>query len=319
MAGEDGVFGQYPVAAWAPGSLPKIFFPVVEISETGGNRIVPHERPYRDGAKLDDTGSKARTWALTIVFNNTIVEPGIGNDPRRPLYPTILRQLLRSFDLHECGTLTLPTVGDVRARAENYTRSEKPEQADTATVTVTWVEDNEESLDRAALNPPGVAATLVRLAEQTTFTARAIGVWTPDLANLRERCNELTTQMRAPGRAVADVATIALANRRAIESVLETARTELGLVHAFSEPRSSGLHQQLSTLSDRQARAEDERMSSRPRTLAFVVDAEQTSIFEIAARFNQDAEELLDLNAARISDPFDLERGDVIKIFERSA
>jgi hypothetical protein len=319
MAEEDGIFGQYPVGAWAAGSMPKILFAVVDITETGGNRIVQHERPYRPGAKLDDTSSKARTWAVTIVFNNSIVEPGIGNDPRRAPYPTVLRQLLRSFDIHETGTLTLPTVGDVRCRAETYTRNERAEQIDTATVTVNWVEDNEEALDRAALQPPGVVATLVRLSERTVFTAQAAGVWTSDLANLRERCNELTTLMQAPGRSVADVATVARANRRAIENVFATGRTELGRFGIISEPRSSGLHDQLATLSDRQARAEDERTASRPRTKAFVVDVEVTSIYEIAARVGQDAAELLDLNAARISDPFDLERGDVIRIFETAA
>jgi prophage DNA circulation protein len=319
MANEDGIFGQYPVAAWAAGSMPKILFPVVDITETGGNRIVPHERPYRDGAKLDDTGSKARTWAVTILFNNAIVEPGIASDPRRPLYPTVLRQLLRSFDIHETGTLTLPTIGDVRARVETYTRAEKPEQFDSAAVTVNWIEDNEEALDRAALQPPGVVATLVRLSERTVFTAQALGVWSSDLATLRERCNELTTAMQAPGRAVADVATVARANRRAIESVFATGRTELGRLGLFSEPRSSELHDQLATLSDRQARAEDERTASRPRTMAWVVDVEQTSIYEIAARVRQDAEELLDLNAARISDPFDIERGTVLRIFETAA
>jgi hypothetical protein len=318
MAEEDGIFGQYPVAKWVVGGRAEILFPVVDITETGGNRLVAHERPYRDGAKLDDTGSKARSWAITITFNNTIQEPDIAaNGP--PLYPTVLRQLLRSFDLHETGTLTLPTVGDVRARAETYTRHEGPEQSDTAAVTVNWIEDNEDALDRAALNPPGVAATAVRLAEQTVFTAQALGVWHPDLATLRERCVELETQLRAPGRAVADVATVARANRRAIESVLATARTEIGRLGIFSEPRSAGLHDKLMTLSDRQAAAEDERNASGPPTKAFVVDVEQTSIFEIAARFDQDAEALLDLNAARIADPFDLERGDVIKIFQGAA
>jgi hypothetical protein len=207
----------------------------------------------------------------------------------------------------------------VRARAETYTRKEGADQVDTATLTVTFVQDNEEALDRAALNPPSVTATALRLSEQTTFTAQSLGVWSPDLATLRERCNELETAMKAPGRASADVATVARANRRAIESVLATAQTELGRLGIFGEPRSSGLHNQLATLSDRIARSEDERTSSRPPTRPYVVDVEHTSILEIAVRERQDAAELLDLNAARVADPFDLSRGDVIKIFVTAA
>jgi prophage DNA circulation protein len=314
MATEDGVFGNYAVGKWSVGGRPEIFLPIVDISETGGNRIVPHERPYRDGAKLDDTGSKARSWSLTVVFNNNIDEPGIP-DKGQLLYPFVLKRLMNSALIHETGTLTLPTIGDVRARFSEYARRETPEQNDSATVTLTFTEDNEDAFDRATLQPPTVIASLVRLSETTTFTAQSIGVWSSDLASLRERCNELVTLMKAPGRSVADVATVARANRRAIASVLETARTEIGRLGVFSEPRSSGLHQQLATLADRQAAAEDERSASRPPTRPYVVEVERTSIFEVAAAVGQDAEELLDLNAARVADPFDIERGDVLKVF----
>src|SRR5690242_2889711 len=92
------IFERYPVAKWRVGSGAPIAFPIQEITETGGNRIVPHERPYRDGGKLDDTGCKPTTWRFRAIFNNSIAEQDLAN---AVLYPTVLRALIRSFRMHE--------------------------------------------------------------------------------------------------------------------------------------------------------------------------------------------------------------------------
>lgn len=306
------VFERYPLARWVVGSV-SVTFPIIELTEQGGNRIVLQERPFRDGAKLDDTGSKPRQWSLQALFTNRLEEPGITT----ALYPTALRALIRSFDLHETGTLTLPTVGDVRARAQDYTRKESPETDDSATLDCTFIEDNEDALDRAQLQPPSVAATLVRLAEQTQFTAQSQGVWNEDLASLREVCSEIEGLMRAPGRSVTDLGARVRAHRRALQSVIDTAASEASTSGGlFSDPRGSELERQLRIIMDREAQAEDERVQSRPRTRGYTIDVERTSIFEVAARLNQDAEELLELNSARVDDPFLLTRGQVIRVFE---
>jgi prophage DNA circulation protein len=311
------IFSRYPIATWKVGTQPPISFPVLAITETGGNRIVQHERPFRDGAKLDDTGAKARTWSFTIVFNNSLEE---GVQDGVPLYPQVLRRLLRSFDQHETGTLTLPTVGDVRARAQDYTRRETPDEDDQATLDVVFVEDNEDALDRAQLNPPAVVSTVRKLAEQTVFSAKKSGVWSDDLATLPEVASEIEGLIRAPGRSAADLGAMVRSHRRALErlanAAAEEAATSGGL---FADPRGSETPRQINTMIDREAQAEDERLASRPRTKAFVIDVERTSIFEIAARLNQDAEDLLELNSARIDDPFLLDRGMVIRVFETAA
>lgn len=309
-----GIFGRYPVATWLVGAGPAIAFPIIDITETGGNRIVPHERPGREGAKLDSTGRKPRSWHFRALFNNSIDEDGV--DSRRPLYPYVLRQLIRAFEQQETGTLTLPTVGAVRCRANDWTRTETPDLRDTATIECTFIEDNEDSLERAQLRPPSVAASLVRLAEQTQFSAAKDGVWSDDLGTLRERANEIVTLMKAPGRSVADVSAIVRAHRRSLQSIVETATEESAV---FREPRASRTERQLQTMSDREAQAETERASSRPRTTAYVIDVERTSLYEVAALVRQDATELMDLNAARIDDPFDLTRGQVIRIYASAA
>jgi len=307
------IFSAYPTASWRVGDGEPLFFPVVDISESGGKRIVQHQRPHRQGAKLEDTGSKPRSWTVTAIFNNSIQE-AVQNGV--PLYPQRLRQILKSFDTAETGTLVLPTVGKVRARPETYERKESPEQQDTASLTLTFIEDNEESLDRAALNPPSVVATLLKIAQQTTFTLQRNGISDTGLS-LTEFAAEIEGLLLAPGRSVADLGAVVRSHRRAIQRMIDAATTAANAGGGlFSEPRGSEMQRQLRILLDREAAAENERTSSRPRTVAFVIDVEVTSIIEVAARVDQDAEELMDLNAARVADPLYLTRGEVIRIFE---
>ncbi len=308
------IFHKYPTASWRVGDGEPLFFPVTQITETGGNRIIPQERPFRDGAKLDDTGSKPRQWSFGAVFNNSLQE-AVQNGV--PLYPQRLRQLLRSFDVHETGVLVLPTIGKVRARAQDYTRTEAPEEQDTGRLDLVFVEDNEDALDRAVLNPPAVVSTLLKLSEQTQFTAQTQGVWNEDLKSLREVASEIQGLMLAPGRSVSDLGTVVRAHRRALQSVIDTASDESQLSGGLlGDPRGSELNRQINILLDREAQAEDERSSSRPRTKGFTIDVEVTSLYEIAARLGQDLTELLELNSARVDDPFMLTRGEVIRVFE---
>lgn len=305
-----------PLASWKVGQAEVVEFPITDFSQAGGNRIIQHERPYRRGARLDDTGGRATQWSFTAHFSNRIEEPGIGNVA---LYPTVLRQLIRSFEEHETGDLILPPIGKVRARAETYNWHETPDEDDAATVELVFTDDNEDAIDRQVFDLPGVTATIVKLAEQTTFTAAKNGAWNDDFASLTEVCSEIEGLMLAPGRGVSDLGAVIRSHRRALQGLGETTLTVLGQDDRLSEPRASDTHRQLRTMMDREAQAEEERTQSRPRTKAFLIDVERTSIFEVAARFDQDAEELLDLNGARIEDPFLLVRGDVIRIYESAA
>jgi prophage DNA circulation protein len=308
------IFEDYPVASWEVGGRDAIAFPIGDITETGGNRIVAHERAFRDGAKLDDTGSKPRKWSFQALFNNSL-EEGVRDGV--PLYPQVLRLVLRSFDTHETGNLILPTIGKVRARAEDYSRKETRESQDSATLDLVFTEDNEEALDRAQLNPPSVMATLVRLAEQTVFSAPKNGAWHADLSTLRERCNEITTLLAAPGRTVADIGAVSRAHRRAIASVFESLTTLAKQTNGlFAGGRGAENHRQAKQLLDREAQAESERTSTRPATRAYVVDVEECSLWDVAARVDQAIDDLLELNAARIDDPFLLTRGQVLRVYE---
>src|SRR5689334_5238078 len=102
------IFENYPPCSWTVQG-DTIVFPVADIEEDGGNRIVRRRRPYRNGAKLDDTGSNEKVWRVTVVLENSIEEDGL--DPNRPLYPFVANALVSSFDLHDTGDLVLSTRG----------------------------------------------------------------------------------------------------------------------------------------------------------------------------------------------------------------
>ena len=307
---------KYSVASWRVGDNPRIYFPVVEIVDTISQRIVLHERPYREGAKLDDTGGAPRRWQMRVKFNNTLKEQGLDANGA-DLFPDVYRRLQRSFDAHETGDLVIPGLGEVRARAGTMTSTEGGD-VDTADVDIDFTQDNEDALDRALIRPPTVRATTRRLAEATEFSLQQIGAWNETVSGSKARvglvqaAENLQTLMLSPGRAVNSVEQQSRRNRRDIDRIIATQRE----VNAqFSSPRGSTSERQMATLRDRAAQAESERSASRPKTVPFVVDVEVCSIYDIAARFDQDAEELLDLNDSRIANPFSLRRGTLVLIF----
>lgn len=315
MAIAPDVFEQYPIGRWKVGSAEEVRFVVLSITEAIGNRLIRHERPFRDGAKLDDTGAIADSWNCELLFSNTVEEPGQEGNPR-PMYPDMLRVLRESARVHQTGDLTLPTVGRVRARLESMSRTETADERDTARVGVVFVNDNEDSLDAAQQRPPTVRSSAAKLAQQTKFTTDSLGAFDVDLGDLTEFASDLEGLLLAPGRAVDDVTTQVRRNRRAIARI-QRAQEQLAddVETSFSDPEGSEAVRQLRLLSDRQAQADTEKTASRPRTRTYTVGAD-TTLFAIAAALGQDPEELLDLNSGRVDDPLDLRRGDTIRVFE---
>jgi len=314
------IFESMPVASFQVGSLPAAFFPIVgELTEEGGQRIVRHVRPYRDGAKLDSTGATEIEFNVLALFNNSIRESGLEAN-NRALYPFVLRAIVDAFKARQTGTLTLPTVGRVRARAEKYRRSENVGARDEATLQLTFVSDNEDAVSAATFQLPTVRASMLKQASQTLFSASREGAHDADLVSLFQLATEIEAALLAPGRSVADLQSQVNRARSALGRIAraqEQLADDVGL--AASEPRGSEFFRNLTRLLDTQARAADEKFASRPRTKAFVVDVVRTNLFEIAARFKQDAAELLDLNSERLADPMHLEEGDVVRVFETGA
>lgn len=307
------IFEQYPVASWKVGSLPALMFPVVKISESGGNRIVKRERPYRDGAKLDDTGSNAKQWSITVHFDNGIEEEGL--DSTKLLYPNILNEMIASFDIHETGDLVVPTRGRVRARAETYQRDETESERDEAVVTFTFCEDNEDNVGNQQFEQQNINASANRLTEVTVFSAQSEGVWSTSLSDLNEFAGELEGLANYPGDTVANIDSqcsivIGAANRvgRAFTRESEENRNML------NDPEMSLTQRKLEETKDMAARARAEAYAGRPRLTPFYV-AGDTTLFDIAAATGQAFEDLNELNPG--VDAFHVAKNTVINIMEQ--
>jgi hypothetical protein len=306
------VFEQYPVASWKVGSLPELKFPVLGISESGGNRLVERERPYRDGAKLDDTGSKSKKWGLRVCFDNGIEEEGL--DPSKLLYPDVLNEMIASFDIHETGDLIVPTRGRVRVRAESYQREETESERDEAIVTFTFSEDNEDNVGANQFEPMSIHASANRLTEQTVFSATSEGLWGTSLADLNEFASELEGLANYPGDTLANIDSqcsivIGAANRvgRAFTRESEENRNML------NDPEMSLTQRKLEETKDMAARARAEAYKGRPRLVPYYVIGD-TDLFTIAAQLEMAAEDLIEIN--RAVDPFNVPKGITIDVME---
>lgn len=311
-----GVFEDYQVARWKVGTF-DLAFPVMSINESGGNRIVRRERPFRDGAKLDDTGSKPRVWRYQIIFENTIEEPGIADiNGGRPLYPEILNELIFSFDVHETGSLFLPTIGEQRARIETYGRVEQFDTRDTAMLDVTWVEDNEDSVDfRIVSGVPNVDTNGRRVGSQITFDGNGIAVDSPAFTEIDQAMQELENLANSPEAVERD---IEQQNQIVAESSAKVVET-FSMPHipgrsVMTSTRSSKTQRDLELAKDMAARATNDARRGRPVIISVRLLAD-SSIAGVSALLQQDYSNLLAINP-RVENPLFIPKGSVIKVFE---
>lgn len=310
------VFEDYEICSWSVGSNGgTIAFPVCAISESGGNRIVERNRPYRDGAKLDDIGSKAYRWTVDAVFENSIAEPGLPDGI--VLYPTTLNELLDSFRTHGTGDLMLPTRGKVRARVESWSRTESEQDRDLAKLQVVFVEDNEDNVDAQSFQLPTVNASAKRVTETAEFDAQSEGMYSNDLADLRESGAQLQAAANAPGDTLQDLDNQAAIVTETANSVGRTFSRAPGTAtdgsNLLTDPESSRTQRKLEQTKDMAGRSRSQSGAGRPRKVPYKVER-GASIFAVAANINQPAKDLIDINPG--IDPLFIPAGTVIQVFE---
>jgi len=306
------IFEQYPVGSWSVGQLATITFPILDIREDGGNRIVKRARPYRDGEKLDDTGSMAKTFVIEAMFQNSIEEDGVQLAPL--LYPDLLNLLLESFDTHETGILVLPTRGAVRCRAATYSRHEGNDERDSARVSLTFIADNEDNVGAAAFHNPSVTATLLRAEGETTFSCESMGAFSQALADLETACSDLQDAIAAPGEMVQDVDQKAARVVRILTEVEKqaTVSNKLGR-DLLTEPDAWAAVRQLRVMRDRTSQALQEKAAT-DRVVGRVFGV-QLSIFDIATQLQQDPAGLINLNP-HIEDVLAIPAGFTVRVFQ---
>lgn len=310
----DTIFEQMALCVWEVTGY-RVPIPVKKVSERGGNRIVRRSRQNRDGAKLDDTGSVEKVWTLDADFYNGCLEEGISFSDN---YPDVLNFFIKSFNVHETGTLTIPTIGKRRVRAESYEYNASFEEQDCGIVTITFVQDNEDSLTSSSFSTPSARSVSRRLAEMTTFSAEQNGVALSDsrtgISELAAAVEELIT---SPFEYLGDLQAQAEQVRSAcarLEEVHTSRRSQVG--ELLATPPGAHALRGLIDLRDKAAKVVEEKQSSMPRLISYVVPT-QRSIFDVAVQFDQDPTALIAANP-EIGDPLALQPRTVVKVFERA-
>jgi DNA circularisation protein N-terminus len=299
----NSIFEGFVLGTWEVTGF-SIPLPVSRIEEEGGNRLVERERPNRDGAKIDDTGSKAKRWVLTLDYLNGSTEPDFPEDA----YPDIVNQLMQSVDVHECGDLTLPHIGKRRCRAHSYRRVEASDERDYALLSVTFVEDNEDGTTASSFQSPSARSVCRTLTEQTTLDCDDAAVDTG--TSLGEALNDIAaaveTVMDAPGDFVGQIETVGKQFEAAAGRIEDAGSNA---VATFSPPASSSAQpaplddpgnsralRGLRRLRDLGRRAAAERLSAMPRILVLTFAVER-SLLDVAAELGQDLGKLIAINA----------------------
>lgn len=313
------IFGQYPPASWTvddnddekSGLGQTIYFPVLSVKESGGNRIVRRTRPYRDGAMLDDTGAREIVWTLEVMHENSIAEDSVSDGI---WYPQRLNDLLDSFKSHKTGSLVLPTRGRVRARAESYERTEDNSERDAARCTLVFVEDNEDDVTAEAFSNPSVTAYLIQAERDTTFSCESLGVFSQTLADLEKACSDVQDAIAAPGEMLQDVDQ----KVARVARILQDTEKQFSVTTKFgsdllTDPDAWATLRQLRTMRDRAPQAAQEKAKGRVVSKVFGV---QLSIFDVATELAQDSTDLINLNP-QIEDLLAIPAGTAVRVFGR--
>jgi hypothetical protein len=296
--GDESVRSKFPVARWEVGGE-NLTFQVVRVEEVHTNRIVEHERPYRDGAKLDHTGPKAKGWRLTAIFINEEGQLAGIDDVQ---YPDNVDKLCDSFDKQETGTLTVPTRGPRRCKAESYQRVDDTEMHDSAHVVFAWKEDNEDDEAQQAYTSPSGKSALSALAAEVVEAATDAGVFNEDLQSFTDYADELADLANAPGDYVNDLEAQANAFKGKCENI-EKSFTKAGdeafsdLETLLTDPANSRAIGLLREAADDASRLVFERAGVSTRAVVTRTYNHIVSIVEVATDVHQPVEGLMILNS----------------------
>ena len=289
-----GVFEEYPRGSWKPKGGREIFFPVQNVKENGGNRLAARERLYRPGAKQDSTGEQADSWIVVIHPFNGLNEPGL--DPNQ--YPDLANDLIKACKSQECGDLTLPTRGTVRARAHTWTRDEDANRRDSAVLQITWVADNEDDQTALTFSPPNARSAARAQAFVLVEELQKNGAWNDVIADLMQLAGELEAAAMAPG----DFKEALLEKAEAMQHACASISASFGAVERLFDNPTAGVLLEpdaylasigLFELAEMAANARRDVEPAQPVSITY---ARTVSILDVAADTGQDLDDLTGLN-----------------------
>jgi len=281
-----------------------VTFAVETIRERHVNRLAPHKRYNRPGARIDNTGSDPKFYELALFFfNDTKQEAGIDGATQ---YPDNLNSFCGSFDSQETGTLTLVTRGPIRCKAESYERTETKDLRDCAAVTAVFLADNEDDSSVADFHAPSAKSIAESLAYAAIAACEDAGVTSANLIGIGELTAQLVGYANFPGNFVGEyeqlgnqiVSSIAKVEEEFAKSAADA--TNDGETLLTQPEKSRGLRA-LRRLADVIPRIGAEQTEDADRIISVTYD-DAVTIFDVAVRVSQDAGELLALNR-QLPDP----------------
>lgn len=305
---EGDIWAGYEPASFEVKGYPVIRFMLRSIRESGGQRMAPRARPFRPGAKLDTTGALEHSLPFEALFTNDAEEPGVTDDGGPPLWPDRLDLLVEIIDTGKTGTLNLPWRRGIRAKCHPWERSANADDNRGGEIlTGTFIEDNEDNLDREAIVRPSARATLVRKVEETQFSAEAEGIWSGSLSDLTQLTSELIGLANAPGQYLEQVVHASLEVQRCVSMVRRNFSTDRDGRGQFFDPLSFPTRMRLLEVEDLAASAEADARRSQDRLRRHYPDR-NTTIWRIATQLGQDAQRLMELNGS-VEDFADIPKG----------
>jgi prophage DNA circulation protein len=291
------------------------YFVVMDVGERGGSRLAKRDRPYRDGTKIDKLGRKGRGWSVKTLYMNRWLdgEPGIPSDV--VLYPDELNKMLMAVEIQETGDLQLPTRPSIRAVLEDYEWQESADQPDAAVVTWHFWEDNEDNVDLAVLSAATARSTIQSHADQTVFSVERAGGYSQLVEDFEKACSDLSDAIAAPGEMLEDVD---MKTSRLVRSTTnlgrQAERTAAFGVNRMTQPESWATGRNLCAAADTGCRAADEKTGSRVVTI--LTGDSPSAIFDVALKYAQDPQELMDMNPM-IEDFLSIPPRTRLRVFQR--
>ena len=315
------VVSQFPPASWKVDGK-EFVFPVSSISESHSNRIKPHNRLYRKGARLDNTGPNHKIWSITSEFYNGHEEPGLA-DPDA-VYPDLVDAICDTFDLEATGDLVLSTRGPRRCKAVSYNRTDSSNERDFAVVTFEFWEDNEDDAKQSDFQQVSGKSAVRKRGAEGTDAAEAEGAGGGfDMSELNEFAGELEGLADAPFDTVQDFEDKANAISNKVESIEDkfTTRSNQGVNEVrllLTQPSASLAGRRLRKTADL-AKQSTIKVAAGPYTATTVITYErQVSIFNVATALAQDVNRLMILNS-KIEDLLAIPAKTPIKVLDTEA
>jgi len=300
MAADTEVMPKFAVATWTcAGALP-IPIAVVSVTKEIENGLVKQRRPYRKGAKLDNMSRETIVWTIEAWFFNGCEEEGI---PYTGYYPAYLNALEASIEVEQTGTLTIGRDGPKRGQLKHLRTAETADQRDCAVVQITFWEDTEDTTTSATFAPTATSEVPV-LADVVGELSLDTGVWSDDVIAFGEAMGSLATVISTPDDLLAD----ALATAGRVIQLAQLIEDEFSIFYDQSvpdgarlalDPDAAPLVMALRRSQDRAARARATLLERVP-TRAPVTFGTVVSIFQVAAQYNQDIEDLISMNTGNL-------------------